>query len=220
MLKQSAMSSSENFPVVNGDLVNLGAFLDLKNTMSEKQHLRFSLSLHPSSLDFIEFTPSAQEGNMTVDEGNLLMSVMGEIPYSNNPQNGKITYLAGETTNPSKFIDFSTCIKDNDLFYFDALKSRNNKTRKSLRELSHRVSSGEGPLPDEWFADLTEELVANELGTEFQRELISTTHLPPIRGELSRLVDFSDTTKESAERRRGGHSYPTATDCRCKLWAI
>jgi len=201
MLKQSAMSSSENFPVVRGNLVTLGPFFDLKNTLSEKQCLNFGLSFHASS-NFVDFIPDARKNDVAIDEGNLLITILGEVPYSDNPQSGKITYLSGDTTDLSKFSSFSARIKDSDLFYFNTLMSRDNKTRKSIRDLLNRFSSDEEPFPEKSFDDLTEELMANELGIKFQSELLSTTHLPPIRGDLSRLVDFSKSTRESTERSR------------------
>ncbi len=139
---------------------------------------------------------------MEIDQASLLVSVKVEIPYSGSTQNSQITYMAGERAEPAKYFDFVTNVRDDEIFYLNALKSRDNETWKSLREFSSRISSGEGPVPDDWFVRLTEELIENEIGSVFQRELNSITHLPPIRGELSRLVDFSATTKDTAERRR------------------
>ena len=202
MLKQSVMSSSENFPVVNGDLVRLGGFSGLKNTRSEKQNLGFNLFFHSPPLEFIDLAPRIQEGDIDVDRENTFVSVRGEIPYSDSPQNSKIFYMAGEREDPGRYFDFVTNVRDDEIFYLDTLKTRDSKTWRSFREFSSRISSGEGPVPDKWLAKLTEEIIENEIGSVFQKELNSIIHLPPIRGELSRLVDFSATTKDSTERRR------------------
>ncbi|MCY3990911.1 MAG: AAA family ATPase [Caldilineaceae bacterium] len=207
MLKQSAMSSSENFPLLNGELVRLGDFSDLKNSMSQNDRLDFELSFRPRRFDFFTFMPGVLEEVLAVDSLKTVVSLQGSIPYLGHPLDGEITYLAGERGNLSKHFDLTNQLREDDIFYFEA---RNQKSREIMRWIHQFIdqgSSDEKPYSQSWIENLPTELAADEIGAEFQRLMNSIFHLPPIRGELSRLVDFSDTTKDSAERRREDSLY-------------
>ena len=202
MLKQSIGSTSTNFPLINGELVRLGSFSDIKNVNSKKNSLEFAFSFQPSRLDFIEFAPNVQVERTRIDTSKLRVSMQGKISYFNNIRDGELVYSVGEETDPSKYFDFSTPVKNDKLLYLDSLRSRIRETTKLFREYSKSRPAGSSPYTTVMFEKLTEELIENEIGVSIQEEFGSMTHLPPIRGELSRLVDFSETTKDSTEQKR------------------
>lgn len=70
MLQQSASNTyGDGFLMTNGDAVNLGSLYELKNSLSKKRHLRFSLEVSPkgTSKDFV-YQYLSQQGISTISK--------------------------------------------------------------------------------------------------------------------------------------------------------
>lgn len=198
MLKQSSLSTGEDFPVVNGKFVHLGDFTDLRNVLSKKENLEFELSFFPPN--FSEFVLENLDKNHRKGANELLVSMRGAIPFSGSPQSGRVTYRVAKPGSSAPYFDFAASMTDDNIFFLSALENNVGKTKRMLEEFISQYGSRKSDSYSEATVSLQEEIAKDEVGISFQKELISAHHLPPLRGELSRLVDFSETARESTER--------------------
>ena len=202
MLKQSSASTSDDFPVLNGHLVRLGSFLDLKSKLSSRDSLDFELSFEPTDFDSLTLIAEALESGGDIQTGSVLVSLRGTVPYTSNPQEGKTTYLAREKDSPDPFFDHTVDVRNDDIFYVNALRNRVKRTRRLFQDFINSFENSSIIIDDERFSSLDREFITDSIGFEFQNVLRSVHHLPPIRGELGRLIDISDATKESNQEER------------------
>ena len=200
MLKQSAMSTSENFPVTYGDFVQMGDFTELKNVLSKKENLEFNLSFSPSPLNSIDSDSAFAEGFLSAVMPNPLYSLQGRIPYLDNPQKGEITYSIKRTDSPQKQFEFSTSIENDNFFHRDALANKVNELQKLFHNIVESRQPGKDDRAETPGSSIRGDLITIGIGSELQKRLRSAFHLPPLRGELSRLADFSDITEKNVDK--------------------
>lgn len=200
MLKQSAVSNSEDFPVVYGDFVQMGDFTELKNVLSEKENLEFELSFTPSSLEGTDPDSEFSGGLTDVARRNVLFSLQGRIPYLDNPLKGEITYFAGPKDPPKKNFKYVTSIENDSFFHRDALAIKVNELQKLLHSITESSSSEKDRYAKRSISSMRDDIITTSIGSELQKGLRSAFHLPPLRGELSRLIDFSEITEKNVDK--------------------
>ena len=203
MLKQSTLSESSQFPVVDGSSVKMGTFKELKNKKTKKATLRFELSFCAPFSSYRDSISRVLSQYEKLDKNGLL-SVQGKVPYSDKAAEGTIAYSLGQIDPVVTHLEFVTSFAEDYTFSVNAKISAVNKVEEILRQIENLSKPDRAqvksllPLVDAYLQKVN-------AGTVLESELSSAWHLPPVMVELDRVVDSSHMSRDSVGR-EGRHA--------------
>jgi predicted ATPase len=187
MLRQSTMSTRSQFPVVNGEGVELGTFVELKNSMTTKAELRFELSFRTPFSDVMQSVSNFLQRFNVSGEDNLSMTARGEIPYSGRASEGTITYSLVQANSSTLYVVHVSTFAEDYNFSVDAITRKLDEIQTVLKQAED--PNDLNPQLRENLKGLLEEYVDRfSLGMVCQSELDSTRHFSPVRAEPERVV--------------------------------
>ena len=191
MLNQSTNLVGEQFPVVNGTSVKMGTFTELKNAKTKSASLRFELSFRAPFFGYRKFKSVSRFLSKYGEvDRNGLLSVQGEVPYSDNALEGTIAYTLGEIDSVVTHLKFDTSFAEDYAFSpnvgiiaLNEIQENMPKT-EGASNLNRAKIKHLGPLIDNYIEKIS-------MGLLLESEFDSARHFPPARGELERVVDTS-----------------------------
>ena len=203
MLKQSTLSESSQFPVVDGSSVKMGTFKELKNKKTKKATLRFELSFRAPFSNYRDSISRVLSEYEKLDKSGL-MSVQGKVPYSDKAAEGTIAYSLGQIDPVVTHVEFVTSFAEDYTFSLNSKISSMNKAGEILLQIKN-LSKPDRPqvksLPP-FVVAFFEKVNAS---TVLESELESAYHLPPVMVELDRVV-YSSYMSSNSVGREGRHA--------------
>ena len=192
MLQQSGVGSRQ-FLNPDGDKVHLGAFLGLKNSLTDKDDLEFGLALNAPLIEpnaalasFFQFEQAAQ----TAD---LLYKIGATVSYSRRTSSGHASYSVIDELSGTEALRIGNEIVDGStLLVVDHPPERKENTEKLI----------EGLPPDER-GKFVEESITESIKSIFKTlaeqhvlrvlraQISSMRHLPAVRAEAAKVVQVS-----------------------------
>lgn len=204
MLQQSLDQRSYDFLSPDGELVSLGRFAELKNSLTLKDSLTFDLSVrHPIRIPNHEVLTS-RPLLKDVPNSALLYKVDATVPYTKCVNVGNVCYsLVNRVLNQTairrdfKTLSESTFLRlptDPDL---ESLLQRNMAIMSELEQIDElttdRTDELEPHFKEVWdyIPTMVRAIAQEELVRTLRSQIYSMLHLPPIRYEPGRVIQAS-----------------------------
>ena len=191
MLQQSFIGIDSEFPIVAGEATNLGTFIGLKNSMSQRQSLECELSVSsPFVLTQSDKSDLLKRYGLS-DETGLRLTFGARVGYREEDRNGTFTYDLTHADSDAQFAHYEVDISDDHNFSGTAMLRRMDEIQEIMspvqdpRELSRENRQALQNL-------LTDFVGIAEMGLVFRHEVMAASYLPPTRSEPQRVIITSN----------------------------
>ena len=190
MLQQSAAPGQAQFLNPDGDKVRLGAFPELKNSLTRKRVLSFDLSVSEGSEEIDPFIKRQAGLSETVEGSTFTHRVQANVRYSRRANRGKSRFSLENISTGDQIIAFDVRnLQDSSLW---------NYPRQSIEIRPTSFPSSEDDEPESR-AELSARLkrMREEVGKRFAElsvidvlryQVSSIRHLLPVRIESQRVI--------------------------------
>ena len=190
MLKQSSTSGQSRLLNSEGDKVSLGAFVDLKNSLTTKRYLTFELRVSTASNMVAPFVTGLLESVSEEEGESLLCKVQANVLYSRRINRGRVSYSLATLFAGKQLHSFDVKpLEDSSLWDYPpipserrpaSLASGNDEIPKSLGSRSKRV--------EELQRLLTRRFAERSIVDTLLYQINSIRHLLPVRAESQRVI--------------------------------
>ena len=207
MLQQSTMSTGSRFPVINGDHIKMGTFSDLKNSMTSKASLEFTLAFCTHGDNRSNAVSRIVERYELANKGDPLLVVQSEVPYTGSASGGTITYSLRNTVRTGSPVSVSTPISDDFTFFSDNYTRHLDELRPIVKQLEAQNNS-DLKLAEEFqaiIAIIGDFVEKADFGMFLMNELDSASHLPAVRADPARATNKSEVLPDNVGK-EGQHA--------------
>lgn len=181
MLHQSMSESGQQFLLPDGLYVSLGFFSNLKNSLTRKNNLMFSLSLQRPE---IEPDPSISEYIKSVDKvtkrHDLFYNISGSISYSTKATRGRTNYSLIDRNSGRIYVNIRENLSDNSSFLFPQVRLDDVEAAADFEAFQAAMTKYRVAM-----AKYGAEHTALD---ELRHQIRSIYHLSPVRAEFQRVI--------------------------------
>ena len=187
MLQQTAGSSGAQFLTTEGDRVNLGAFPELKNSLTRKRNLSFELTTKSETVQRSLALSRFLELSDDFDNSNLIYKAGVTVSYSRKTRMGRATYTLVDIKSGKSLLTTSKSILDDSTFWDQSLEFETSEDsfitddneQSSERVLESIVRRGESIIRN---------LAELDVISIPRYHINSIRHLSPVRDESQRVI--------------------------------
>jgi len=178
MLQQSTDQGSPRFLSTDGPSVNLGAFSKLRNSLTRKRSLSFSLASR-SDIRPVGWLPAL----LRSDPDSLIYHAKATISYSGRANIGRYDYSLLNQTSRRTAVRIAEKILDDSSFLDEQLP-----IKVAMKDAARTVSEGTTSVE----FSMNDALGKHELISTMRHQLRSLRHLSPVRDESQRVITASN----------------------------
>ena len=206
MLQQSSTSGRSQFLTADGERVSLGAFPELKNTLTRKRNLRFEFTTNnpvglpdPPLLFYLD-------AERNVKYNDVLYRAAGDVTYSSKVSKASSRFSLSNQSTAKEYFSFKSNTVEGTTFwdvppvpelqeFFSELHQRDE-----LHQLNSEQLNRQGELVNAMFA-------RGELISAIRYHINSLRHLSPVRAEAQRVILASYPAYDNVGQ-RGEYALP------------